>query len=69
VADNREPPRGWEPGEGPGEARGGEQGGAQSDELHAAPPFLTWRAIYTIVLGALALQVVLYAALTALYRP
>ena len=40
----------------------------ERDELHAAPPFLTWRAIYTIVLGALAVQVVLYAALTAAYR-
>jgi hypothetical protein len=68
VADNREPPNGPEPGRKPGEERGG-QSGAQSDELHAAPPFLTWRAIYTIVLGALALQVILYAALTALYRP
>lgn len=38
------------------------------EELRAAPPFLTWRAIYTIVIGALALQVALYAALTAAYR-
>ena len=60
MADSREPPQGGQP--------GGVQGAAQNDELHAAPPFLTWRAIYTIVLGALALQVVIYAALTALYR-
>lgn len=38
------------------------------DELHAAPPFLTWRAIYAIVLGALAVQVIVYAALTAAFR-
>ncbi len=38
------------------------------DELHAAPPFLTWRAIYAIVIGALAVQVIIYAALTAAYR-
>jgi hypothetical protein len=38
------------------------------DELHAAPPFLTWRAIYTIVIVALAAQVAIYAALTAAYR-
>jgi len=54
VAADREAP--------PGRAAG--EGG----ELHAAPPFFTWRTIYAIVLGALALQVVLYAALTAIYR-
>ena len=41
---------------------------AARDELHAAPPFLTWRAIYAVVLGALALQVIVYAVLTAAYR-
>ena len=38
------------------------------DEMHAAPPFLSWRAIYAIVLAALAAQIGLYAALTSLYR-
>jgi hypothetical protein len=38
------------------------------DEMHAAPPFATWRAIYTVVLLTLAAQVALYAALTAVYR-
>lgn len=38
------------------------------DELVAAPPFLTWRAIYAIVLGALAVEVALFAALTAALR-
>jgi len=38
------------------------------DELHAAPPFLTWRGIYLIVLGALGAQVVGFAVLTALCR-
>ena len=37
-------------------------------EMHDAPPFLTWRAIYLIVIGALAMQVVAGAILTALYR-
>ena len=36
-------------------------------ELHDAPPFLTWRAIYGIVLGALAAEAILGAILTALY--
>jgi len=50
-------------------------GGASGDnpapareEMHAAPPFLSWGAIYGIVLGALALQVAIYAVLTAVYR-
>ena len=34
------------------------------DEMHAAPPFLTWAAIYAIVIGALAVEVVIFAALT-----
>ena len=38
------------------------------DELHAAPPFLTWRSIYLIVLGALAAEVAGFAVLTALCR-
>jgi len=38
------------------------------DPLADAPPFLSWTGIYVIVLGALAGQIVLYAALTALYR-
>lgn len=33
-------------------------------ELDDAPPFLSWRAIYLIVLGALAVEVLLGAALT-----
>jgi len=37
-------------------------------EMDDAPPFLTWRAIYLVVLGALALEVVLGAALTAVAR-
>jgi hypothetical protein len=36
-------------------------------ELDDAPPFLSWRAIYLIVLGALAADIALGAALTALY--
>ena len=37
-------------------------------ELDDAPPFLTWRAIYLLVLGALAVEIVLGAALTAAVR-
>jgi len=42
--------------------------GEARDELRAAPPFLTWRAIYALVLGALAIEVVAFAALTAILR-
>jgi hypothetical protein len=38
-------------------------------EMRDAPPFWSWRAIYLVVLGALAVEVVLFAALTKLYRP
>ena len=38
--------------------------GEPRDEMHAAPPFLTWAAIYAIVIGALAAEVVIFAALT-----
>ncbi len=37
------------------------------DPLHQAPPFLSWRAIYAIVLGALAVEAALGALLTALF--
>ncbi|HLK93383.1 MAG TPA: hypothetical protein VKZ18_26055 [Polyangia bacterium] len=37
-------------------------------ELEDAPPFLTWRAIYLLVLGALAVEIVLGAALTVAVR-
>jgi hypothetical protein len=43
-------------------------GEGRRDELAAAPPFLSWRAIYAIVLGALAVEVVVFAALTAALR-
>jgi hypothetical protein len=56
------PPMGIEPNAPPGVVA------AAHDEQHAAPPFLTWRAIYTIVLGALAVQIAIYAALTAFCR-
>jgi hypothetical protein len=36
-------------------------------ELRDAPPFLTWRAIYFIVIAALAADIALGAALTVLY--
>jgi hypothetical protein len=41
---------------------------AARPELGDAPPFATWPRIYLIVLGALAAQMILYAALTAAYR-
>lgn len=37
---------------------------AERAELEDAPPFLSWRAIYLIVLGALAAEILLGAALT-----
>jgi hypothetical protein len=37
-------------------------------ELGDAPPFLSWRAIYVILLGALAIEAGLGLALTVLYR-
>jgi hypothetical protein len=37
-------------------------------EMHDAPPFLSWRAIYLIVLGALAAEIAVGAILTALFR-
>ena len=36
-------------------------------EMHDAPPFLSWRAIYIIVLAALAADIAFGVALTALY--
>jgi hypothetical protein len=36
-------------------------------ELGDAPPFLSWRALYVIVVAALAANIALGAALTALY--
>jgi hypothetical protein len=46
---------------------GGNQDGERA-ELDDAPPFLTWRAIYLIVLGALAVEIILGAVLTAVAR-
>ena len=42
--------------------------GPARPELGDAPPFSTWRRIYLVVLGALAVQVILYAVLTAAFR-
>ena len=44
--------------------RGEGASGEPREEMHAAPPFLTWGAIYAIVIGALAVQVAICAALT-----
>jgi hypothetical protein len=40
--------------------------GAPRAEMDAAPPFLTWRAIYAIVLGALAAEIAAGIALASL---
>jgi hypothetical protein len=48
-------------------ARGGDVAPARA-ELGDAPPFSTWRRIYWLVAGVLALQVIVYAAITAAYR-
>jgi hypothetical protein len=46
----------------------GDMKGGDRSELGDAPPFLTWRAIYLVVLGALAVEVVLGVVLTAVAR-
>jgi hypothetical protein len=53
VADERE-----------ADGRGADGRGA---ELGDAPPFLSWRTIYIIVVAALAADIALGAALTVLY--
>jgi hypothetical protein len=37
-------------------------------EMGDAPPFLSWRAIYLILLASLAIEAALGIALTVLYR-
>jgi hypothetical protein len=37
-------------------------------EMGDAPPFLSWRAIYLVVLGALVVEMALGVVLTVLYR-
>jgi hypothetical protein len=37
-------------------------------ELSDAPPFLSWRRIYLIVVGALAVEVLVFFLVTAAYR-
>ena len=37
-------------------------------ELRDAPPFATWPRIYAFVLGALALEIAIFAVITAFYR-
>ena len=53
-----------------GAGANGPSGGDGSDgrpraEMDDAPPFLTWRAIYVAVLGALAAEIVLALALAS----
>ena len=43
-------------------------GGAPRGEMESKPPFSSWGAIYGVVLGALAAQVLICAVLTAIYR-
>jgi hypothetical protein len=47
---------------------GGENQDGNRAELGDAPPFLSWRAIYLLVLGALAVEIVLGVVLTAVAR-
>ena len=42
--------------------------GAQRAELRDAPPFATWPRIYAVILGALAVELVVFAAITAAFR-
>ena len=49
-----------------GDGDGGGVGGARARaEMDDAPPFLTWRAIYLVVLGALALEIAAALALAS----
>jgi hypothetical protein len=43
--------------------------GPRREELDDAPPFLTWRAIYVVVLSALAAEIAAGIVITLLYRP
>jgi hypothetical protein len=38
-------------------------------ELDDAPPFLSWRGIYVVILGALAVEIAVGIVVTLLYRP
>jgi hypothetical protein len=42
--------------------------GARREEMVDAPPFFSWRAIYAIVLGALAVEIAIAATVTVLFR-
>lgn len=42
--------------------------GDADDELHAAAPLLSWRALYLIVAAALLAEIALFMALTFGYR-
>jgi hypothetical protein len=46
-----------------------DEAGERRAEMRDAPPFWSWRAIYLVVLGALAVEVVLFSALTKIYGP
>jgi len=53
-------------GEGDGDGTASDARDAPRGEMDAAPPFLTWRAIYAIVLGALAAEIAAGIALASL---
>ena len=53
------------PADGPSPAADGD---APRAELRDAPPFSTWRRIYAFVLGALGVEILVFAAITAAYR-
>jgi hypothetical protein len=40
----------------------------ERQELHAAPPFLSWNGLYCVVAGALVVEIVLFTVLTLVYR-
>jgi len=45
----------------------GAAGAERRDDLDDAPPFLTWRGIYFVVLGALVAQVAICVVLTVVF--
>ena len=48
-----------------GDDGGGDGDGRPRAEMDDAPPFLTWRAIYVVVLGALGAEIALALALAS----
>lgn len=55
-------------GQGEGEGQPPAAAAPARAELRDAPPFATWPRIYAFVLGALAVEIVVFMVVTAVYR-